>query len=66
MNKMFKIVALSLAATCIIGVGLAFAADEQKPADATSAAAAAPAPDVTGSVSFSALNQYIFRGAEVS
>jgi len=67
MNKMFKIVALSLAATCIIGVGLAFAADDQKPAEATpAAAAAAPAPDVTGSVSFSALNQYIFRGAEVS
>jgi hypothetical protein len=28
--------------------------------------AAAPAPDVTGSVSFSGLNKYVFRGAELS
>ena len=41
-------------------------AEDQAPTPAAAAAPAAPAPDVTGSVSFSALNQYIFRGAEVS
>jgi hypothetical protein len=44
-------------------------AEDQAPAAAHASAAAAPAPAadaVTGSVSFSALNKYIFRGAELS
>ncbi len=48
-------------------------AEEQAPAAApvpataaAPAAPAAPAPDVTGSVVFTGLNRYIFRGAELS
>lgn len=36
------------------------------PAPVAAAAPAAPTPDVTGSVTFTGLNRYIFRGAELS
>ena len=66
--KIFRIVM-----TIVLAAGLFVScanAEEQAPAAAAAPAAeaapAAPAPDVTGSVAFSVLNQYVFRGAEVS
>jgi len=60
-----------MAAMCVMGVATAFAAEEAKPAAAPEAPAAtapaAPAEDkVTGSISLSGYNRYIFRGYELS
>ena len=67
---MKRIIALLTAifAVCLV---INVYAEEPVPAAAPAPAAAAvtpaaPAPDVTGSVSFTGLNKYIFRGAELS
>ncbi|KAF0182120.1 MAG: hypothetical protein FD164_1353 [Nitrospirae bacterium] len=61
MKALWKKMMVSVVATCVLGAGSAYAAEEAKPA------AAAPAEDkVTGSVSLGAYNRYIFRGYELS
>lgn len=71
MKAMWKKIVVSAAALCIMGTGLAAAAEEAKPAATpavpAAAAPAAPAEDkVTGSFSIGAYNRYIFRGYELS
>jgi hypothetical protein len=58
MKTMFKSMMAALAATVILGAGIACAAEEAKPA--------AEAPKVTGSASVGVFNRYIFRGYELS
>lgn len=67
MKTMIKNMIAALAATVILGAGIACAADEAKPAAAHAAEAPkVEEPKVTGSASVGIYNKYIFRGYELS